>query len=684
MIIWDDPGIGKVYANIGLVEGGKEEISIVFGVEQARQPDLDQTRVQLTDRIIFNPLAAKRFAAQLENRIREYESHSGRPGPVLTPVEEAGVKPPSKQDDPGKMPAPAEHLISLMMDLGIETGMERSFKVVDQKLLKNRFIVGFKKDNIFLNPDMRIIEICRRIHMPESLLSTFTEHLPDAGYIHFGFEESETSCVYKVYLEFWEKLKQTVHPDRLDPGGYDLHLGFKWDVSDPSRCALTRYIWHPWISGREIIAKVDQIIPGAWEISRKAAKDLVSAAGVRIPDRDILFLEVIEEDNARRSFDINVYRADLQVAEVYSLLSVLCRSCSLPYDVFHSFYQGIRTKQLGHLAAGLDRRGKPFFTLYYGVEPLCPRSPLMPRLMPQEEKSETLKPSRYAMSPGKKRRVRVEETDEHAGRLYRLVDALGYRAAFERSFKFMEGILLTGRFLMGFRRQDSTPGQDEAVLNVCRRIGMPEDHLEKLRSELTGADIVLFGFEANEKNRVYKVYLEFNARLVEASKQDPPPDKVHIHTGFKWDVSDNSRKAVATYAALPLFRAADIAKRVGDEFYGGKNEGVYRMVDDILDLAGSRTRPGELLYFEASEENNPRSSYDVKLYRTNLRMAEIYPVLVGIARHYAVRMGVFDEIYEAVKTHRFGHLTGGTDREGRDFLTLYFAERLLPVEPPQA
>jgi len=573
------------------------------------------------------------------------------------------------------MPVHAEQLISLILDLDIETGMERSFKVAEQKLLQNRFIIGFKKGWIPVDAEERIIGICKKIHMPEQLLNAFREHLPEAGYIHFGFEESESSCIYKVYLEFWEKAQEAIDNQQVGAKGFVLHRGFKWDISDATRQAITRYAWHPWLSSGEIEKRVGQVIdPHTGTFLRQAAHDLVRIAAVRIPDKDILYLDVAEDGNPRRSFDINVYRANLQVAEVYPLLSVLCRRLSVPYDAFHTFYEGSKTKRLGHLAAGVDRRGSPFFTIYYGVEPLSAESPL--RAGAEAEK--VVRPSRYTMPPRRKRLVRVEETDNHAGRLYRLVEGLGFHAAVERSFKFMDRILLAGRFLMGFRRRTSLSGQDEAIMNLCRQIAMPEDHQEKFRAELAGADIVLFGYEANEKNRVYKVYLEFDARLAEAARQTSPPEKVHIHTGFKWDVTDNSRKSVAIYNALPIFRAEEIAKRVAAGFYADKKDGIHRQVDDILDLAGSRTQPGELLYFEVSEGNNLRVSYDINVYKAGLQMAEFYPQLIEIARHYNERMDIFDELYEAVKSYKLGHLSGGTDREGRDFLTLYFAERRGP------
>ena len=51
----------------------------------------------------------------------------------------------------------------------------------------------------------------------------------------------------------------------------------------------------------------------------RATLDLAGAvlqeASRRVPARDIFYLEVTEADNARRSFDINVYRAGIRLRE---------------------------------------------------------------------------------------------------------------------------------------------------------------------------------------------------------------------------------------------------------------------------------------------------------------------------------------------------------------------------------
>ena len=65
----------------------------------------------------------------------------------------------------------------------------------------------------------------------------------------------------------------------------------------------------------------------------------------------------------------------------------------------------------------------------------------------------------------------------------------------------------------------------------------------------------------------------------------------------------------------------------------------------------------------------------IDLYRAGLHMKELSPLLLDMVRHYAVPSGRFQEIYDAVNSQLFGHLTGGSDRQGRDFLTVYFGEK---------
>ena len=76
-IIWDDSAMKSVYANVANVTGGREELIILFGMNQAWQPGQKEVTVQLTDRVVLSPFAAKRLAVLLSKTLSEYESRFG-------------------------------------------------------------------------------------------------------------------------------------------------------------------------------------------------------------------------------------------------------------------------------------------------------------------------------------------------------------------------------------------------------------------------------------------------------------------------------------------------------------------------------------------------------------------------------------------------------------------------------
>jgi hypothetical protein len=76
-IRWDDSNMRSVYANVCNVAGTREEIVILFGMNQAWRSDQKELTVQLADRIVLSPYAAKRLALLLNNVIRDYEGKFG-------------------------------------------------------------------------------------------------------------------------------------------------------------------------------------------------------------------------------------------------------------------------------------------------------------------------------------------------------------------------------------------------------------------------------------------------------------------------------------------------------------------------------------------------------------------------------------------------------------------------------
>jgi len=76
-IRWDDSGIRGIYANVCNVLSTREEVSMLFGMNQKWDAENNQLVIELTERIVMNPYAAKRVALLLNNVIEQYEAKFG-------------------------------------------------------------------------------------------------------------------------------------------------------------------------------------------------------------------------------------------------------------------------------------------------------------------------------------------------------------------------------------------------------------------------------------------------------------------------------------------------------------------------------------------------------------------------------------------------------------------------------
>jgi len=656
-IIYDSSNIRRVYANVARLSAGQEEVILQFGIRQSSDTSEREAEVRSIACIILNPFAAKRLALLLDNALQDYEAKYG-----------AFETEPRQSTEKGEN---ADLLFQLVKELDVQIGIERSFKLTKRSIFSNRFLLGTSKKAIGENIHERIRDICVRMDMPEDFLVKLDGKLSDADYIHFGLEEQESACVYKVYLEFYEKIEKEIKARPKASDHFLMHRGFKWVASDNTRQAITDYTWYPSLSVERIMKKLSKILdPNQQGTVIKLVKDLLGLAVRRVHHNDILYLEVTEEGNPRKSFDINIYRANLQLCELYPFLLEMCRYFSIDKGRFHALYESIRHRTFGHLSGGIDREGMNFFTVYYGVEEIAGGDA---NLGSPSENFQVTEARARTSSPEMPPAAGVEATDKKAGFLFELVNELGVHIGVEHSFKILRETLISERFLMGFRRSGLSRETHGRIINICREIDMPEGFLKTFQEKLHEANIVLFGFEKNKTNRLYKSYLEFGGRFEKMSRVNPQQlEPFLIHQGFKWDASDNRICAKTAYTCFPLFPVENMLEKIPGFFYDRKGKKPSEIAEGIVKLASKKIGYEEFLYFEVSEEGNPRKSFDINMYRANLRLSELYPFLLDIVRHYSISDEQFHALYEPVKSQIFGHLSGGIDRQGRDFLTLYF------------
>jgi hypothetical protein len=235
---------------------------------------------------------------------------------------------------------------------------------------------------------------------------------------------------------------------------------------------------------------------------------------------------------------------------------------------------------------------------------------------------------------------------------------------FERSFKMRGGRLLGERELFGVQLRQVGA---ERALDLCRALGMPPADLEAFRAQLPEAQVLHFGIEPSEQGAMHKVYVEFPRRLA-AQGTDP----VILHLAWKWDPLRPERGGFATYRCLPKLTLLQAFERM-HALYGAL--GTWRgltLLQNIASLAASRTVE-PLMYLEVEEAGNRRASFDLNVHAGELLLRDIEPQLRGLQSYFDVPAEIFEAYLAPLRQHRLGHLSGGIDRGGVEFATVYFA-----------
>lgn len=265
---------------------------------------------------------------------------------------------------------PGDRLRAVVRALEAPHGFERSIKLRDEGVLANRFLLSVARDDLGADAAARVLVACRHLEMSDDFLDAVAGHLPAASMIHFGFEEErEGRAYYKVYLEREEQFARAMasRPPAIEP--FVLHHAFKWNTADRNEQVMARYVCHPRLGRTAMLQRVAAVYAGQAERTPwHLLCELVAAASRRVPDEDILYLDVTEDGTGRKSFDVNLYRAGFLVASVEPFLARLGTHFRLRADIVLDAFAGILGLRLGHVAGGVDRQGRDFFTIYFGVE----------------------------------------------------------------------------------------------------------------------------------------------------------------------------------------------------------------------------------------------------------------------------------------------------------------------------
>ena len=278
----------------------------------------------------------------------------------------------NQHQDASGAEARVDKILTLFRNMGqlnTQIDFEHSFKAVGGHLFADRFLLGFNRRETGASGDESIASICANIGMPQELLGSFSRALGDANQIYFGVEKNAHTLLYKAYLEYRDKIEGEIGDGSAGGDSFRLFTGFKWDAFSPSRQAITFYDWYPALSIEEIHERLQTTLePTQHSELLDVVQGITRRAAQKTSHYDIQYLEVSEDGNPRRSFDINIYKSGLRLEDLCPYLLRALRQCDISFDRFDVLYQRIKNERFGHLAGGIDRENNDFMTVYYGVK----------------------------------------------------------------------------------------------------------------------------------------------------------------------------------------------------------------------------------------------------------------------------------------------------------------------------
>ncbi len=262
-------------------------------------------------------------------------------------------------------------LVQEAAQLGTSFGFEPSVRFSNGRLSLNRFLITVTCDAMGTDRCQWLDGFMRRTAMPMDWWAEIEQSIPTAAFIHFGFEEGQDDLLYKFYLE---------HTIQARTNGYaagqsvPLYTGYKWSVVRPDRQYVTDYRWYPDIPWTDVWNRLQELLnPGhlanesasspAWELIESLWPSLIAS-----DDWTPRLTEVTEACSPRRSYDLNVYDATVQLQDLRSMILQLGRRFDIGEEHVESWLCTCPTRLLGHIAAGRQRNGSDFVTLYYGAQ----------------------------------------------------------------------------------------------------------------------------------------------------------------------------------------------------------------------------------------------------------------------------------------------------------------------------
>lgn len=268
------------------------------------------------------------------------------------------------------MAATGRLLRSQVAGLGAPYGLERSCKLTPGTISGDRFLLTLHRSALGPEPLRRIVALLDPIGVPAGLPEQLQGAWPGTDVVHFGYEASGQAEICKVYFEHVDSVRQAFRATERTDRPTLVHRAWKWRVPAAGGFAATDYTWSGNSPGESVMDRIARLCEpqGAGHVSARAVGAVRDLIGDKVCFDELMLLEVREEGTVRRSFDLNLYPADLTVRAIAPVIEQLRVSFALPAAQVAAVFDPVLDLELGHVSGGSAQNSEPFFTIYFGVE----------------------------------------------------------------------------------------------------------------------------------------------------------------------------------------------------------------------------------------------------------------------------------------------------------------------------
>ena len=243
-------------------------------------------------------------------------------------------------------------------------GTEGSFRLAAGALVAERELIGIEKRHFTV---ARFMRLARELGMPEAYLGIMEEEHAQATFFYFGYEESVSGDVLKLYIEYPYDTSplSPAEADGPDASRRTLAgLGYKWDATRGNPIALTHYFWYVHLAPARILERMRELQGGAAAPAFEVVREAVAATSQSV---EVVYVEAMEPGNRRKSFDVNVYAAHRPVSSIAPGLTRLAATYGVDPAPFAALLERVGDKQLAHFSGGIHRDGGDYLTTYYVI-----------------------------------------------------------------------------------------------------------------------------------------------------------------------------------------------------------------------------------------------------------------------------------------------------------------------------